>query len=107
MDGIEKYIAKYGRHLTNKLADTTNTKWCTDEIEKASAPLVYYNVSQSTIGDIAFLANLFYRKQKACHPYKQMCIKYALSIIENINAEGIAFELWLSENKGFDLEKYI
>lgn len=108
MKGLEKYIAKHGEHFTDELADNAiNIKWSTSEIEKCSAPMVYYNNSDATSGDIAFLANLFYNEHKSHRPFKLKCIRYALSIIESAAAKGFAFRVWLIGNKDFDLEKYV
>ena len=108
MEGFKSYIIKHGRHFTNELVmDVIEAKWNIVEIERYSRDLVYYNVSSATIGDIVYLTNLFYKTFKMFRPTKNESIKFALSIIGNVNAEGYAFNHWILNGMNVDLNKYI
>lgn len=99
MEGLEEYIAKYGRHFTVELAvKATNSRWSASEIEKTSETMVYYNVSEATLGDIIYLTNIHYKSNLPFHLSKRRCIRYALNIVEDINANGYAFNLWVSDS---------
>lgn len=108
MKGLEKYIKKHGRHFTERLAvEAVDNRWNTSEIEKCSQRIVYYNVSEATLGDIVFLTNMYYKTMSSQKPSKIKCVKYALSIIGKMETSGYAFNLWASENWDIDLNKYI
>lgn len=95
MDRLDEYIAKYGRHFTVELAlKVTNSRWSASEIEKTSETIVYYNVSEATLGDIIYLANIHYKNNLPFHLSKRRCIRYALGIIGDVNTNGYAFNLW-------------
>lgn len=103
MKGLRKYIARHGRHFTVELAmDVIDCKWNADEVRRASEALVYYNVSRATLGDMVFLANLF-----AYDLPKRKCIRYALDMVGNVEAEGRAFCAWLRSDDNIDLSRYI
>lgn len=103
MNGLRKYMAKHGRHFTLELAvKVLDCKWNVSEIEKAFDRVVYYNVSEATLGDIVFLVNLFSYSLP-----KQECIRYALNIVGDINTNGYAFNVWLLSNEDIDLNKYV
>ena len=103
MKGLMAYIAKHGRHFTTELAiKVIDCKWKSSEVEKASDKVVYYNVTEATLGDIVFLVNLF----SDSFP-KRRCIKYALDIIGDVNYTNYAFNAWLLSNENIDLNKYI
>lgn len=105
MKGLKEYIAKYGRHLTEQLAeDTIVMRWSTLEIDKSSRDLVYYNVSSATIGDVVYLTNLHYHKK---HLSKAKSIRKALDIIGDVTKNGYAFDLWVQGDSNIDLENYI
>ena len=103
MKGLRKYIAKHGRHFTVELAEKAlDCKWYSSEVKMASEKMVYYNVSEATLGDMVFLVNLF-----AYSLHKRECIKYALNIVERVDANGYAFNAWLSSHEDIDLTDYI
>ena len=77
MKGLEKYISKHGRHFTERLAIAAiDSRWSSLEIEKSSEEMVYYNVSEATLGDIIFLVHKY--KENNCYATKKKCLKYAL-----------------------------
>lgn len=103
MKGLRKYITRHGRHFTVELVmDIMDCKWNADEVKKASEARVYYNVTRSTLGDMIFLANLF-----AYDLPKRRCIEYALEMVGNADAEGRAFNAWITLDEDIDLSKYI
>ena len=103
MKGLRKYIARHGHHFTVKLAmKVIECKWNQSEVQSAADRIVYYNVSEATIGDMVFLVNLFSDSFS-----KGRCIKYALEIIGNVHKNGYAFNAWLSSHEDIDLTEYI
>ena len=103
MKGLEKYIAKHGRHFTPELAaKVIKCKWNVLQVESASERVVYYNVSEATLGDIVFLTNLF-----SYNFSKRRCIKYALEIVGDVNTNDYAFNTWLLSKEDIDLNGYI
>lgn len=110
MKGLGEYVAVHGRHFTLELVrDAIYNRWSSLEVSKASEGQVYYNVSSATMGDITYLTNLHYQVFKIFHPAKAKCIKVALKIIGNINANGFAFNHWVLKElyKDIDLREYI
>ncbi len=106
MKGLEEYISKHGSHFTEKLAIAViDSKWSTSEIEKTSEAMVYYNVSEATLGDIVFLVNKY--KKNHYHASKKRCLKYALDIVGDYNSNGYAFSLFSLINSNIDLKDYI
>lgn len=106
MKGIRGYVAKHGRHLTERLAmDALKCRWNTSEVHRAAERRVYYNVSEATLGDIVLMVNHF----NSCFidARKCDCIKWALSKVEDVNANGYAFEILLDNYKDIDLRNYI
>lgn len=113
MKGVNKYIKKYGRHFTEKLAtDAVKCRWNIGEINKTLNKKVWYNVSEATTGDILFLTNLAGSFGKCFSiDSKSKCVDFALAIVGNVEHNGIAFETWLSimkkVGKDFDFSGYI
>lgn len=106
MKGLKEYISKHGNHFTEKLAIAVmDSKWSSSEIEKSSETMVYYNVSEATLGDIVFLVNKY--KKNHCRATKKRCLKYALDIVGNYSSNGYAFTLFSLMNSGIDLKEYV
>lgn len=106
MKGLKEYIAKHGRHFTEALAmNVINSRWSPSEIEKSSDAMVYYNVSEATLGDMVFLANHYSKVH--CHATKRKCVRYAIGVVGNVNANGYAFSLWLMTGGNIDLQDFI
>ena len=106
MKGLEKYIAKHGRHLTEQLAmDAIECRWNIPEVVKATESKVYYNVSGATLGDIVLMVNHFNSRFIDANKYD--CVKWALSKVEDVNTNGYAFEILIESYNDIDLRKYI
>lgn len=106
MKGLKEYISKHGRHFTEKLAIAVmDSKWSSSEIERSSETMVYYNVSEATLGDIVFLVNKY--KKNHCRATKKKCLKYALDIVGDYSSNGYAFTLFSLMNSSIDLKEYI
>lgn len=109
---IKKYIAKYGKHFTEKLAkDVVAVKWSLPEIKKSTRKKVYYNVTDATDGDLLFLVNLARESNCLTFNTKNKCVSYALNIIGNVDNTEMPFNEWLVSLKGtqksFDFKDYI
>lgn len=106
MKGLEEYISTHGRHFTEKLAIAVmDSKWSPSEIERSSEAMIYYNVSEATLGDIVFLVNKY--KKNHCHASKKRCLKYALDIVGDYSSNGYAFTLFSLMNSNIDLKDYV
>lgn len=106
MKGLKEYISKHGNHFTEKLAIAVmDSKWSSSEIEKSSETMVYYNVSEATLGDIVFLVNKY--KKNHCRATKKRCLKYALDIVGDYSSNGYAFTLFSLMNSSIDLKEYV
>lgn len=106
MKGLKEYISKHGNHFTEKLAIAVmDNKWNPSEIEKSSETMVYYNVSEATLGDIVFLVNKY--KKNHCRATKKRCLKYALDIVGDYSSNGYAFTLFSLMNSSIDLKEYV
>lgn len=106
MKGLKEYISKHGNHFTEKLAIAVmDSKWSSSEIEKSSETMVYYNVSEATLGDIVFLVNKY--KKNHCRATKKKCLKYALDIVGDYSSNGYAFTLFSLMNSDIDLKEYV
>ena len=106
MKGLKEYLRKHGKHFTVELAcSAVKLRWKPEQVMKAIKDEVWYNVSESTFGDIVFLVNLagFYQN---CFSFstKHECIKYALGIVGNMDCNGMAFDNWLSAHRDDDLD---
>ncbi len=105
MKGLEKYIGKHGKHITSELAsDILKYKWNSSEVNSMAQKIVYYNVTDATSEDMTYMVNAFYADNK--WP-KNICVKYALSIIGNYKIGiGYAFEHLLNKlyTKGIEID---
>lgn len=109
MKGLRQYIKRHGRHFTEELAMTvTKGRWSSSEVMEKAECMVYYNVTDSTVGDIVFLANYAKDTGKPFYRTKHACIKFALCIVgEYALRDGAMFRKWIGDNKDFDLTEYI
>lgn len=106
MKGLEEYISKHGWHFTERLAIAAiDSSWSSSDIERSSEAMVYYNVSEATLGDIIYLVNKY--KKNHCHATKKKCLKYALGIVGDVNANGYAFNHFSLINSNIDLKEYV
>ena len=112
MKGLEEYIKVNGRHFTVELAEyvcknTKCFKWNIEQIYTAIDKEVWYNTTESTLGDIVFLVNT----NSHFYDSKKECISKTLSYIGDINNTEKPFTLFvcgLYHNKiDFDFNKYI
>lgn len=106
MKGLEEYIKRHGRHLTERLAlDSTVVRWDAAKVRKAVEGRVYYNVTGFTVGDMVYLVNEYHARYP--RPHKAQCIKYVLRVVEDVTLEGKAFGDWLAKGSTVDLGRYI
>lgn len=108
MRGLEEYIRVHGEHLTERLVkDTTYIKWDSPRIGMSLEGQVYYNVTKATLGDILFLANVFYKKGSTASLRKRLKLVYA--VIGKWDMKGTAFTIFQLQNKDrdIDLKDYI
>jgi hypothetical protein len=106
MKGLEEYIKVHGRHFTEELAyEAVGQKWKAAQIAKVAQSRVYYNVTESTLGDMTFLTN-FKGKQ---HSLSQ-AVNWALAIIGDFFLMENPFNSWVeifAERDDFDFTPYI
>lgn len=106
MKGLKVYISKHGRHFTERLTIAAiDNRWSPSEIERSSEAMVYYNVSEATLGDIVFLVNKY--KKNHCRATKKKCLRYALDIIGDCSSNDYAFTLFTLMNSSIDLKEYV
>ena len=111
MKGLREYIRKHGNHFTEELAlDVAGKKWGSDEVTKAAQKLVYYNVTDSTLGDMVFIMNC--HRAAPSSKGKSDCVKYMVSIIGYYGFYGgKVFDRWVrvvrKSNPHFDFTPYI
>lgn len=109
MKGLRQYIRKHGWHFTEELAmDVTNGRWDSSEVMGKVEGMVYYNVTDSTVGDMVFLVNYAKNIDKPIYRTKYHCLKFALCVVDNYAfKEGTMFRKWTEEAKDFDFTPYI
>ena len=108
MKGLRKYLAKHGKHLTVRLArKATSNRWSAHEVELSSERIVYYNVTDSTLGDIVFLTNYYYDSQLPVKISRITCIRKTLKEVEDINTKELAFDILSTLDENLDLGKYL
>ena len=109
MKGLDRYIAKHGKHFTLELAmDITGEKWNPSKIEKETQKYVYYNVTGSTRGDMVYMMDRFkYFLSGEYTPRKGMLLM--LKWVGDYKKTGSPFCIWLSkyDRDGFDFTPYI
>ena len=89
MKGLEQYIEKHGKHFTEDLVkDALVLKWSPKEIEDSAQRKVYYNVTESTLGDMVYLVHYFSDR-------KDSGIRSMLCYIGDVRNNGTAFTEWI------------
>lgn len=108
MKGIKRYIRKYGKHFTVELAyHLAGRRWSSHEVMRSAQREVYYNVTGSTVGDMTFMANIFWYQDGY---RKKECIKMMLDIVGDFSYYGgVLFDEWCEsvEMRDFDFTPYI
>lgn len=123
MVGLAQYVKKYGNHFTIPLAkEAVKYLRCTDGsspkcdvkyIEEAIQKRVYYNITNSTLGDIVYMVYVAYSNLPSEMPRKRkISIDNALALIESTDSyEGMAFSSWIAgmdfKEEDFDFNAYI
>ena len=119
MKGLEKYLAKYGYHFTEELAEKViPQKWSSRDIMDSAQKRVYYNVTGATDGDMVYIVHWIYKKEGwPMTDTKKGCISSMLFIIGSGEADSIGdpssyfFCSWLhntaKDKKDFDFTPYI
>ena len=108
MKGLRRYIARHGRHFTTELAmRVIDCRWNSSEVQSTAERVVYYNVSEATLGDMVYLANLCYRSSLPLKLSKARCVRKALDIVGDVKANGYAFETWIASGGDIDLRNYL
>ena len=107
MKGLEEYIKRHGKHFTEQLASKViEEKWNPSKVEKDAQKYVYYNVTGSTVGDMAYLMtlgdeSLSYSKR----------VRYMLSWVQDHRKVESPFNMWLTvlivKEQDFDFTPYI
>lgn len=97
MKGLEEYIKVHGKHFTEKLAyKAAGNKWSASQIKKASQKKVYYNVTESTLGDMVYITNAVYLPKTCMFDTFNKCVDFMLSIIEDSHFyDKTVFDEWL------------
>lgn len=104
---MRKYLARHGRHFTVRLAEEVlDCRWNSLEVMDASERIAYYNVSEATLGDMVYLVNLYHNSQPL-RISKARCVKQALKVVGDVNANGYAFDLWVAMGGDVDLGDYL
>ena len=121
-DNKESYIKKHGKHFTNKLAEYasrqminangTNHRWDAEAMQRNLSASGYTIPDTSTIGDIAYTANMAYADFFPDLITEQQCIKYAMLIANDPDGyEGIQFSRWIADIEGkgekFDFADFV
>lgn len=106
MKGFEEYVQKHGNHFTEQLVDKViDIKWNAEKVKKAADSKVYYNVTESSLGDIVFLTNLMGTVSTL-----NRAVDYALSVVSNYYCAEKPFLIWvknIAKKEDFDFTPYI
>lgn len=112
----DKYLEKYGKHFTTRLADFaseqminsdgSNKHWHIDDVREVIDELGYIVPISSTIGDIIYTANMAHAD---FYPLllkdTKSCIMYAMEVANDKDGyEGIQFCRWLADVKNKNIE---
>lgn len=125
--GYSQYVAKYGYHFTDALAEHVSKmmvnangqehSWTTTQVKKAMESLGLIPLSktktEATLGDITYQANMYYADLYP-DPFKDeaLCLKAAHKIATDPDGyKGMIFCRWTADAIGkaikIDWEKYI
>lgn len=113
MRGLEEYIRKHGKHFTDKLAiKVTNRRWDPCKVAKAAQDKVYYNVTQSTVGDMVYLLDMVHERLYPLGQYtNNRGINGMLAWVGDYKKTESAFNIWLTtvivQKQDFDFTPYI
>lgn len=113
MKGVVEYLNKYGYHFTKELVeDAIDLKWSVRDIMDSSQKKVYYNVTGSTDGDMAYITHWLYKNEGwPKTDTKGGCINRMLWFIGNYEVGTYFFCSWLyhtaRERKDFDFTPYL
>lgn len=113
MRGLEEYIKKHGKHFTEDLAvRVTYRRWNPSKVVDAAQSKVYYNVTESTVGDMVYLLDMFYER---LYPLGQYTVNRGilsmLTWVQDYSKTGSPFNIWMTslimKDKDFDFTPYI
>ena len=108
MKGLKEYIKKHGKHFTEELVKAAlPLRWDITDVVSSAQKKVYYNVTGSTVGDMAYLANTVYMSEGWS---KTKCIDFTTTIMGDYGVgRELAFSWFLDSLKGkkFDFTPYI
>jgi hypothetical protein len=80
-------------------------RFSADQVVKAAQKKVYYNVTESTLGDMIYLVN------SCTLTKKDKCVRYALSIVGDLFITEKPFSTWICllclKEEDFDFTPYI
>ena len=121
--GYSEYVKKHGYHFTDELADyasklmknsdKTPHNWNSQAVKKTVEAMGIYIPAKSTLGDIAYTANMAYADfYPDLLQDTTSCIKYALKVANDVDGyEGMAFCRWTADIIGkavsIDWEKFV
>lgn len=107
----KKYVDKYGKHFNEKLAkyassllknaDGSSHHWSIAEVEQAIKQNLLIKPEHATIGDITYLANMYYSDfYPEVLKSENDCIKAAIAITRDPDGyECMAFKRWKHDMK--------
>ena len=109
MKGLEAYLNKHGKHFTEELASVvTMCKWDSFKVMEEAQRHVYYNVTDSTVGDFVYLVNKTYNDGILRSNTKRNCVCSVLCVVGSYdNGRDAAFSDWLEDVVDFDFTPYI
>lgn len=115
-DDFDEYIKKYGYHFTEALAehiskmmenrDGTQHTWSSRQVEEAIETLGLTVPADTTIGDITYLANMYYADLYPDVLKEEVsCLKAAHLIANDPDGyDGMIFCRWISDAIGKSIE---
>lgn len=114
MKGLEEYLKRNGFHFTKELASKeTTSKWKVDTVLEDAQRQVYYNVTESTPGDMFYITNWLYNHDGWPEAHdKKSSIKIMLWMVGNYRL-GTKYFFWewlwnkCRNKKDFDFTPYI
>lgn len=113
MRGLKRYIRKHGYHFTEQLAldAALNKRWNWEQVEKELHRRVWFNVTDSTVGDMLYLVNECYDEDNFMgYGKKSKCVSYAILYVGDFRYYGGSlFKRWLDDipDSSFDFTPYI
>lgn len=107
----KEYIEKHGYHFSDKLAehasdmlknaDGSKHTWKASEVEQALKQLAFIQPGNATIGDLTYLANMYYSDfYPEVLKSENDCIKAAVATARDSDGyEGMAFKRWMFDTE--------